>query len=308
MRTFWKAAAIALALGAAATTPACAQVNDDRYYGNDSASGYPPAPDGYYGDDGYYQGAYDGSGYGNGYYAGGAYGAPYADSGYYGTDAYGYCDEYGCPDDYWDMPIYYGPVFYNDAWFYGPLYYRDWGGRRQFWIHGGWRYDGWAGPRPSWYREGRYGPALGLNWYRTNRVYRQGWHGGGNYRTYRAPAYGAPNRFGTPPNRFQTNNGWYSGGSAPGYRGRGAWQGNDNRQNWRQPRDQFRDQSRDQSGNSGFQPRNWNGGRGWSQNQPSSSSFQSQGGGGRNWGGGGRSGGGGGGGGGGQGGGRVHQR
>jgi len=182
MRTILKVAAVMVAMGAAAILPAKAQPYGYRYYGNDSASGYPAAPygygsDGYYDDGGYYQGAYD-----DGYYGAGYYDAPYDDGyyddGYYGADAYGYCDTYGCPDSYWNLPIYYGPVYYNDVWFNGPLYYRDWGGRRQYWIHGGWRYDAWRGDRPSRYREGRYGPALGLSWYRNNHVYRQGWRGG----------------------------------------------------------------------------------------------------------------------------------
>ena len=58
MRSFWKTAAIVLALGAAATIPATAQSYDDSYYGGDPAA----PPDGYYDDGGYYQGVYgDGS-------------------------------------------------------------------------------------------------------------------------------------------------------------------------------------------------------------------------------------------------------
>jgi hypothetical protein len=175
MRTLWKAAAVLVALGAAACSSQ-AQTYDDRYYGNDSASGYPGGS-GYY-DDGYY---------GDGYYDDG-YDSPYAGA-EYGQDAYGYCDEYGCPGDYWNLPVYYGSIFYDDAWINGPLYYRDWGGRRQYWVRGGWRYDAWRGARPDRYRDARYGPALGLSWYRSNHVYRQGWHGGGSYRgnIYRAP-------------------------------------------------------------------------------------------------------------------------
>ena len=117
MRTILKVAAVRVAMGAGAILPAKAQPYGYRYYGNDSASGYPAAPygygdDGYYDDGGYYQGAYD-----DGYYGAGYYDAPYAnsyyDDGYYGADAYGYCDTYGCPDSYWNLPIYYGPVFYN---------------------------------------------------------------------------------------------------------------------------------------------------------------------------------------------------
>jgi hypothetical protein len=136
MKMSWKAVLTALLVfGGATAVSGCA-----------SAQGY-----GYYGD-GYYD---------NGY----AYGAPDGGVGF-SYDSGGYCDAYGCPNDYWDMPVYYGSVYYGDSWFNGPVYYRDWNGRRQYWIRGGWRYDQWRGARPSWYREGRYGPALGLNFYR----------------------------------------------------------------------------------------------------------------------------------------------
>src|ERR1051326_3090948 len=74
-------------------------------------------------------------------------------------DSGGYCDDWGCPGDFWNLPVYYGPVFWNGYWYDGPLYYRDWFGRRQFWIHGGWRYDEWRGPGPDRWRAGRLGPA-----------------------------------------------------------------------------------------------------------------------------------------------------
>jgi hypothetical protein len=78
----------------------------------------------------------------------------------------GYCDESGCPDEYWGYPVYYGPVFYDGRWFNGPVYYRDYGGSRWFWVHGGWRHDEWRGPRPGWYRNDyRVGPALGYDFY-----------------------------------------------------------------------------------------------------------------------------------------------
>lgn len=216
MRTFWKAAAVLVALGMGACSSQ-AQTYDDHYYGNDSASGYP---DGYADDGGYYDDIYDGAGYGDGYYS---------------QDAYGYCDAYGCPGDYWNLPVYYGSIFYNDAWINGPLYYRDWGGGRQYWVRGAWRHDAWRGARPDRYRNMRYGPALGLNWYRSNHVYRQGWHGGGSYRgnIYRAPQAGSRayrgrtgNSFSNRgANRFSTgaDSGRYSGrgrsGYQPAYRG-----------------------------------------------------------------------------------------
>jgi hypothetical protein len=84
-------------------------------------------------------------------------------------DSGGYCDDWGCPDMYWDMPVYYGPVYYDGRWFQGPLYYRDYGGNRWYWVHGGWRLDGWRGPRPAWWRGNyRVGPALGYAYYTRN--------------------------------------------------------------------------------------------------------------------------------------------
>jgi hypothetical protein len=88
-----------------------------------------------------------------------------------------YCDQYGCPDDFYDMPIWYGPVFYDNVWLGGPVYYRDLRGRRQYWIRGGWHYDAWRGPHPSWWNAGHYhtGPALGRGF--------QGGNGGGGATT-----------------------------------------------------------------------------------------------------------------------------
>jgi hypothetical protein len=81
-----------------------------------------------------------------------------------------YCDEYGCPDVFYDMPIWYGPVFYGSVWFAGPVYYRIRHGQRQYWIHGGWHYDTWRGPHPSWWNAGHYhtGPAVGRAYYRNH--------------------------------------------------------------------------------------------------------------------------------------------
>jgi hypothetical protein len=118
----------------------------------------------------------------------------YDDGGYYGADAYGYCDDYGCPQNYWDQPVYYGSIYYGNSWINGPLYYRNWQGRRQYWVHGGWRYDGWSGPRPSQYRDTRYGPALGLSWYRTNHAYRRGDRAAQYRRGYRTPSQGSRDR------------------------------------------------------------------------------------------------------------------
>ena len=91
---------------------------------------------------------------------------------YYGSD-YGYCDpNYGCPDDFYDMPLYYGQVYWGDSWYPGPFYYRDFGGRRQFWVHGGW-HDGN-------FRGGRFGPALGRGFYQSHNFAGRGF--GGNAR------------------------------------------------------------------------------------------------------------------------------
>ena len=86
-------------------------------------------------------------------------------------DSGGYCDQWGCPDAFWDMPVYYGPVFFSGQWYDGPVYYRDWRGEREYWIHGQWRRDEWRGPRPGWYRPGRYGPPLGMDYYRSHNFH-----------------------------------------------------------------------------------------------------------------------------------------
>ena len=94
----------------------------------------------------------------------------YGGGGYYGGDAgFGYCAGFGCPDDYWDQPLYYGSVYYGGSWRNGPFYYRDWNGGRQYWLGGNWRNDDWRGARPQQYRDGRTGPALGREWYRNNQ-------------------------------------------------------------------------------------------------------------------------------------------
>lgn len=86
----------------------------------------------------------------------------------YDYNSGGYCDSYGCPDSYWDFPVWYGPVYWRGTWYRGPVYYRDHHGRRQYWIAGGWHHDQWRGSRPDWWSRGRYyaGPALGYDYYR----------------------------------------------------------------------------------------------------------------------------------------------
>lgn len=86
-------------------------------------------------------------------------------------DSGGYCDQWGCPDNFWDMPVYYGAVFFAGQWYDGPVYYRDWRGEREYWIHGQWRRDEWRGPRPGWWRAGRFGPPLGMDYYRTHNFH-----------------------------------------------------------------------------------------------------------------------------------------
>src|SRR5579871_1130950 len=87
-----------------------------------------------------------------------------------GFDVYsgGYCDRWGCPTDYWNYPIYYGPVYYDNVWYRGPVYTRVVDGERWYWIHGAWHNDQWRGPRPSWARTGHYGEPLGLDYYRAH--------------------------------------------------------------------------------------------------------------------------------------------
>lgn len=86
----------------------------------------------------------------------------------YDYDSGGYCDSYGCPDGYWDFPVWYGPVYFHRRWYRGPVYYRDdMSDRRVYWIAGGWHHDQWRGDRPDWWYRNHYyaGPALGYSFY-----------------------------------------------------------------------------------------------------------------------------------------------
>ncbi len=94
----------------------------------------------------------------------------------------GYCDAWGCPEDYWDYPVFYGPVYYGDAWYDGPFYYRAIDGDDWYWVHGGWHRDEWQGPHPHWWHQYRYGPALGYSYYTHHDVRRE--------QRYRSPASG----------------------------------------------------------------------------------------------------------------------
>ncbi len=77
----------------------------------------------------------------------------------------GYCDAWGCPDRFWNYPVYYCPVYYGGRWYSGPAYYRQSRGGYQYWIRGGWRRDSWNRPRPRGACVDRYGPPLDLDFY-----------------------------------------------------------------------------------------------------------------------------------------------
>jgi len=77
----------------------------------------------------------------------------------------GYCDSWGCPDYFWNYPIYYCPVYYAGRWYRGPVYYRPYRGGYLYWIHGGWRRDYWRARRPYGACVDRFGPPLDLDFY-----------------------------------------------------------------------------------------------------------------------------------------------
>jgi hypothetical protein len=88
----------------------------------------------------------------------------------------GYCDRWGCPDEFWNYPLYYCPVFYDGSWYKGPVYYRRKQDELWFWIHGGWHRDEWDGPRPHGACIDRFGPVRGYNYYEANGfVWNDGW-------------------------------------------------------------------------------------------------------------------------------------
>jgi hypothetical protein len=102
-------------------------------------------------------------------------------------DTGGYCDSWGCPDDFWDYPIAYCPVYFRGEWYRGPFYYIRRHGTYYFWIHGGWRRDEWwSWRRPYGACSDRFGPALDFDFYlshgfRWNDDWRYRWyhrHGG----------------------------------------------------------------------------------------------------------------------------------
>lgn len=113
----------------------------------------------------------------------------------------GYCDTHGCPDVFWDMPVYYCPVFYRGDWYRGPVYYRRIPGGVQYWIRGKWRFDEWRGPRPGWACNDRFGPALGFEYYerhgfRMRDEWRTRWR-----RDHGGPVLRGPDRPGFGPDR-----------------------------------------------------------------------------------------------------------
>ena len=165
MKTFLTAAALAFGGLGALAIPAGAQPYDQGY----GAYGPQPYDSQAYGP---YDQPYDDQPYADQSYDPQAYDDPTYN--YYGSD-YGYCDPvYGCPDDFYDLPLYYGQVYWDNSWYPGPFYYRDFGGRRQFWMHGGWR-DGN-------YRGGRFGSALGRDFYRSHAYAGRNFGGrGGSY-------------------------------------------------------------------------------------------------------------------------------
>jgi len=199
MRHTIKAAIIAFgALGALAGTASAQPYQDngpydqgqsygpgyDQGYGPGEGQGYGP-PQGYGPQQSYgpQQGYAPQQGYGpqQGYapnYADAYQG--YGQQGYgpqpgdqYDASGAGYCDPtYGCPDDYYDQPVYDGSVFFGGGWINGPFFWRDYGGHREFWIHGGWR--------GGQFRGGHFGAALGRDFFARRGIGTFA-RGGGNF-------------------------------------------------------------------------------------------------------------------------------
>ena len=158
MRNSFKMAIAAFGVtGALAAVPAGAQPYDPR---NDQGYNQGYAPDQGYGPD---------NGYGQNYGPDNGYGQNYGPYDGYDQEAVNCDPYYGCPDDYYDLPVYYGDVYYDGGWSTGPFFYRDYGGSRQFWVHGGWHGGNSRG--------GHFGPALGRAYYAN----RGGFNRGGSY-------------------------------------------------------------------------------------------------------------------------------
>ncbi len=206
MRNTIKLALFAFAGLGALAAPASAQPSYPANDGSGQAYGQPYGqPYNQYGGQPYgqsYNQPYGGQPYGNQPYGGQPYGGqpynqpygqPYNQYGnQYGGQPYGqpygqsydqydgdpnYCDpNYDCPDDYSDLPLYYGDVFYDGGWYNGPFFYRDFGGHRQFWRNGGWHIGEFRG--------GHFGPALGHafgTFARGGNFARQAFAGGNNW-------------------------------------------------------------------------------------------------------------------------------
>jgi len=230
MKNLLKAAVLAFGGLGALAIPAGAQPYDPRDDGPYSQP-YPNQPYAgqQYPNQQYPNQPYGGQPYGGQPYANQPYGAqqpgpydqPYEDQGpgpydqpydtqsyddpmynYYGSD-YGYCDPYyGCPDDIYDLPLYYGQVYWGDSWYPGPFYYRDFGGRRQFWVHGGW-HDGN-------FRGGRFGPALGRGFYQSHNFVGRGFNRGGANRYFGGGGNWSRGAYGT--NVYRGSGNWNRGG------------------------------------------------------------------------------------------------
>ncbi|HEX4080212.1 MAG TPA: hypothetical protein VHX61_15225 [Rhizomicrobium sp.] len=158
----------------------------------------------------------------------------------------GYCDRWGCPGDYWNLPVYYGPVYYDGQWYRGPEYYRVKDGVHWYWINGAWHRDQWEGPRPGWARVYHYGPPLGLAYYRehgfrvSDRDW-QRWNGNGHWyhAGYNQDRYGAEDE-----DRYRDDQNWYNNDrNYRGDQGRDHGDGYNDRDQYDQ-RDQYRDEDR----------------------------------------------------------------
>src|ERR1700680_2217055 len=72
---------------------------------------------------------------------------PYANADPYACDYYN--PPWGYPPDYCAYQVWQEPIYVGGLWYSGPIYYRNYGGGRQFWLNGGWRGDEWRGARPA---------------------------------------------------------------------------------------------------------------------------------------------------------------
>ncbi|MDE2183328.1 MAG: hypothetical protein KGJ78_09930, partial [Alphaproteobacteria bacterium] len=180
----------------------------------------------------------------------------------------GYCDRWGCPDGYWDYPIYDCPIFFEGQWYDGPMYYRWYRGERWYWIRGRWHRDQWRGQRPDGMCYDEFRPALGFEFYERNgfrirQDWRRRWHHDHDRDGGRA-----------------FDNWWNQGGRYHDWRGNDNngrdnwfnWQGNEHRLNdWRGYDDRDRNwrgnrRHRDEGGQQFFQGGN-QGGQGGNNNQ-----------------------------------------